>query len=299
MGSRDHSITCETCGVQRGGLNDYKCLCDETSTRGTTRYYAKKRESVRAVQWNGEMTPEVRGVVRDRVVRVDGGQLEMGGGWYARIGDWIYSTYGEAGEGEAADAVVEQPPVEQVPIFTWTGGYFGLQGGYAWTKPNADTDLFGLGNVSSGMFGGYAGYNWQNGAWVFGAEGDFNGVWNDKTFNLAGPAPLVVDIGTDWLASIRGRAGYAIDRTLIFATGGVAFTEASVDVTDAAGLTFSGNKTLTGWTLGGGVEYAFTDNWIGRAEYRYYDFGNVDGPTALGSVDFQSQTLSVGVAYKF
>jgi outer membrane immunogenic protein len=205
-----------------------------------------------------------------------------------------------AGGARAADAVVEEPPVpvEQAPIFTWTGGYIGLQGGYAWTKPEADVDAFGLDDVSSGMFGGYAGYNWQYGPWVFGAEGDINGVWNDKSLTFAGPPPVTVDIGTDWLASLRARTGYAFDRTLFFVTGGVAWTKASADFT-TLGVTFDNSDTLTGWTLGGGVEYAFTDNWIGRAEYRYYDFGNVDGPTALGSVDFQSQTLTVGVAYKF
>jgi len=204
-----------------------------------------------------------------------------------------------AGGARAADAVVQEPPPELPPIFIWTGGYIGLQGGYAWTKPDADTEFFGLDNVSSGMFGGYAGYNWQYGSGVFGLEGDFNGVWNDKTFPLAGPPPLIVDVGTDWLASIRGRAGYAIDRTLLFVTGGVAWTKASADVTTAAGVTFGNDKTLTGWTLGGGVEYAFTDNWIGRAEYRCYDFGNVGTATALGAVDFKSQTLTVGLAYKF
>lgn len=202
-----------------------------------------------------------------------------------------------AGAARAADAIVEEP-VPVVPVFTWTGGYVGLQGGYAWTKPDADIDAFGLDDVSSGMLGAYAGYNWQYDAFVLGVEGDFNGVWNDKSFSFAGPPPTDVDIGTDWLASLRGRAGYAIDHTLLFVTGGVAWTEASAEVT-AAGLTSENSSTLTGWTVGAGAEYAFTDNWIGRLEYRYYDFGNFDGPTALGPVDFQSQTLSVGISYKF
>jgi opacity protein-like surface antigen len=106
-------------------------------------------------------------------------------------------------EGEP-DAVVEEPlPVEQAPIFIWTGGYIGLQGGYAWTEPDADVDAFGLDDVSSGMFGGYAGYNWQYGAWVFGAEGDINGVWNDKSFTFAGPPPVTVDIGCGAAIKVR------------------------------------------------------------------------------------------------
>jgi outer membrane immunogenic protein len=203
------------------------------------------------------------------------------------------------GAARAADAVVE-PPVE-VPVFTWTGFYVGLQGGYVWTNLTVEPGGFGTDNLNGGMFGGYAGYNWQDGPWVFGAEGDFNGVWNDNTFVSAGPPAFTTTIGTDWLASIRARAGYAFDRTLVFANGGVAFTQASADTTFVGGLTLSGDRNYTGWTIGAGVEYAFTDNWIGRAEYRFYDFGDkdIDGPGGLGSIKLQNHTVTVGLAYKF
>jgi len=202
------------------------------------------------------------------------------------------------GAARAAD-VFEQPPMEAVPYFTWTGGYAGLQGGYAWTNLGVDGGAFAIDDLNGGLFGGYAGYNWQSGAWVFGAEGDFNGLWNDQTF--AGPFPSSVDIGTDWLASIRGRLGYAYDRALIFGTAGVGFTEATSDINFGGGATLSGSDSFTGWTLGGGAEYAFTDNWIGRAEYRYYDFGNkdLDGPAGVGGINLNTSTLTVGAAYKF
>jgi outer membrane immunogenic protein len=204
-----------------------------------------------------------------------------------------------AGGAGAADAVIEQPPMEAVPFFTWTGGYAGLQGGYAWTNLGVDGGVFAIDDLNGGLFGGYAGYNWQSGAWVFGGEGDFNGLWNDQTF--AGPFPSSVDIGTDWLASLRGRLGYAYDRALVFGTAGVGFAEATSDVNFGGGATLSGSDTFTGWTLGGGVEYAFTDNWIGRAEYRYYDFGDkdLDGPAGVGGIDLNTSTLTVGAAYKF
>jgi outer membrane immunogenic protein len=204
------------------------------------------------------------------------------------------------GGARAADAVVEEPPVE-VPVFTWTGFYIGIQGGYVWTNLDVDPGGVGIDDLNGGLFGGYVGYNWQYGAWVFGAEGDFNGVWNDQTFAIAGPPPFTVDIGTDWLASIRARAGYSFDRVLIFATGGVAFTNASADVNLGGGLTLSGDETFTGWTIGGGAEYAFTDNWIGRVEYRFYDFPDkdIDGPGGLGDVSLNTQTITAGIAYKF
>ena len=160
---------------------------------------------------------------------------------------------------------------QEVPIFSWTGGYIGLQGGGLWSDSNVDnldTDLFdgdrdGFGDsFNGGLFGVYAGYNWQSGPWVFGAEGDFNGVWNDETFNILGQD---VDVGSDYLASLRGRVGYAFDRTLIFATGGVAFTQFSAEADFGNNVSFNADQNFTGWTVGAGAEYAFTNNWIGRS----------------------------------
>jgi outer membrane immunogenic protein len=205
-----------------------------------------------------------------------------------------------ASSANAADVVVEEPappPVAEVPIFTWTGGYIGIQGGYVWSDVDvgfADGTSFS-GDFDGGLAGGYVGYNWQSGAFVFGAEGDFNGVWNDETFTIGG---VDVEVGTDYLASLRGRVGYAIDRTLIFATAGVAFTQMSAEADLGGGLSLDADQDFTGWTVGAGVEYAFTDNWIGRAEYRYYDFGNedIDG---FGDAEITNNTVTVGVAYKW
>ena len=87
----------------------------------------------------------------------------------------------------------------------------------------------------------------------------------------------------DWLGSTRGRVGYAFfpdNRLLVYGTGGIAYGGASshLDVVDAGhGVDFSsggGSSSRVGWTIGGGVEYAFTNNWILGAEYLYYDLGN-------------------------
>ena len=201
----------------------------------------------------------------------------------------------------AADAVFEEPPapvaVIEVPIFVWTGGYLGLQGGGLWSDSDIDDPDTGVfsDNFNGGLFGAYAGYNWQSGAWVFGVEGDINGVWNDETVSIGA---FDVDVGSDYLASLRGRVGYAFDRALIFATGGVAFTDASAESDDFGGFNLDADDSLTGWTIGAGGEYAFTDNWIGRVEYRYYDFSN-GSLDDLGDVDLGTNTLTVGVGYKF
>jgi outer membrane immunogenic protein len=200
----------------------------------------------------------------------------------------------------AADAVIEEPAplvAEVAPVFTWTGGYIGIQGGYIWSDADvgfADGTFFSD-DFDGGLFGGYAGYNWQTGDFVLGAEGDFNGVWNEETFDIGG---LGVDVGTDYLASIRGRVGYAVDRGLIFATAGVAFTQMSAEANLGGGLSLDADQSFTGWTVGGGFEYAFTDNWIGRLEYRYYDFGSetIDG---FGDAEITNNTVTAGIAYKF
>ncbi len=211
----------------------------------------------------------------------------------------------------AADAVIYEPPApapvyQEVPIFSWTGGYIGLQGGALWSNSDIDGDIDVFGpdegvfgdNFNGGLFGVYAGYNWQTGPWVFGAEGDFNGVWNDETFtvNTLRFGPRDVEVGSDYLASLRARVGYAFDRTLIFATGGVAFTQFSANFSDENFV--DADQNLTGWTIGAGAEYAFTNNWIGRVEYRYYDFSD-DTLEGFGDFGVETNTLTVGVSYKF
>lgn len=207
----------------------------------------------------------------------------------------------------AADAVIEEPPapvavIEEVPIFSWTGGYLGIQGGGLWSNSSVngpDTGIFDD-TFNGGLLGAYAGYNWQFGAWVLGVEGDINGVWNDETvtINTARFGNRDVDIGSSYLASIRARAGYAFDRTLIFATGGVAFTQFSAEAGAWDEDALDTDKSLTGWTIGLGAEYAFTNNWIGRLEYRFYDFSESVFDD-FGDVGLDTNTLTVGVAYKF
>ena len=82
-------------------------------------------------------------------------------------------------------------------------------------------------------------------------------------------------LANDWQSSVRLRAGYALDRTLIYATGGIAFADDKETVTLSLD-TYSQTQTLTGWTIGGGVEYALTNGWIGRVEVRYTDFGKTN-----------------------
>ena len=98
-------------------------------------------------------------------------------------------------------------------------------------------------------------------------------------------------------ASLRGRLGYAWDRVMVYGTGGVAFADASANGV-VNGASFDTSRYLTGWTVGAGVDYAITNNWVGRVEYRYYDFSNEDFGD-LSNVDLDFNTVSVGISYKF
>ena len=104
---------------------------------------------------------------------------------------------------------------------------------------------------------------------MWGIEGDFNGTDISRDFVIVplggGPLGLFLpgdrfSLSNDWQASIRGRLGWAFDRFQIYATGGVAWANFTLDAELVGIPVISSSKTLTGWTVGGGFEYAFTPN---------------------------------------
>lgn len=189
----------------------------------------------------------------------------------------------------AADAIIYEPaPAPVSTVYDWTGFYIGAHGGYVSTRAGGFVDD----NFNGGMLGVHAGYNFvQTGPWVFGIEADAARTWNENSY-FAG----AVEIGSDWQWSVRGRAGYAIDRTLIYGTAGIAGTNAYVDV---IGSPIKIEDSMVGWTLGAGVEHAFTDNWLVRAEYRYSDYGEFELLGVGTGVDVTEHAFKVGVSYKF
>ena len=189
-----------------------------------------------------------------------------------------------AGNAIAADAVVE-PIDEAVPLMTsvydWSGAYLGLQAGYGWAHADvavATVPPTGETYDLDGFFGGVlAGYNLQFGNVVVGIEGDINASAIELDENGA-------ELDLDRFGSLRGRLGFAFDRTLAFGTAGIAFAHVVPGGGDA-------DVDFTGWTAGVGVERAFTENWLGRAEYRYYDFAKED--ITRGTVELDMHTLSL------
>jgi outer membrane immunogenic protein len=259
-----------------------------------------------------------------------------------------------AGSAFAADLPSRAPPpvyVPPAPIFTWTGFYIGGQVGYAWGKNNVNFgDNFGdyaaFSYNTSGVIGGaHVGYNLQLSQFVIGLEGDVDGTSQSKSISrslpfgtslatgafgaLAGPltGTGTFTVNHNLEGSIRGRVGYAWDRVLLYATGGVAFGGFNSSVSgNFTGFTVgdgflipfgpiggsaSRSATRVGWTVGGGLEYAVTNNWSIRAEYRYTDFGhatqfaNSFDTALLGAAGvfvnrhFTENRVQVGFSYKF
>lgn len=205
----------------------------------------------------------------------------------------------------AADPIVFEPPPAPPPVavstYDWSGPYIGIQGGYGWAELEEaeGTDLFEFGDsvdVDGGFLGIHAGYNFQWDRLVLGVEGDINKAWMDEDFIWGGDEIGSVEI--DWFGSLRARLGFAADRTLFFATAGVATADLQMDLPVGPG---SDSETFTGWTAGLGVEHAFRENWLARAEYRYYDFG--DGTFFSGAdaedLDLTMHAISIGLSYKF
>jgi outer membrane immunogenic protein len=202
-------------------------------------------------------------------------------------------------------SIKDFPAPEFVPPFSWTGFYLGAQVGHAWGDAsfNEDPPPFSATWDHDGWFaGGYAGFNWQVNALVLGVEGDFNGA------DIDGSTEVVTSIfrsEIDSIASIRGRLGLAAHRWLFFVTGGWAWADAShtQEILPPMPISDTEDTTLRGWTLGGGVEYAFTDHVIGRIEYRHYEFDSESLDTGLligpGKFDADLDTVSVGIGIKF
>jgi outer membrane immunogenic protein len=179
------------------------------------------------------------------------------------------------------------PIVEAAPVNNWTGFYLGVLGGYGWGT--ADTSAAGDIDADGFDIGGYAGANWQWGNFVIGAEGDLLYPFRDGS-----SAGITAEQGLN--GSLRGRAGIALDRFLVYGTGGLAGTQ--LELSSAAG---SDEETLWGWTAGAGVEAMVLDNVTARIEYRYtdYDAENFNLGGAAVNSDFSDHAIRGGIGLKF
>ena len=189
------------------------------------------------------------------------------------------------------------PPPPPPVLFSWTGFYVGLNAGGKWatlddTVTAGGTSVtFNSDTASSWIAGGQVGYNWQapGSPWVFGVEGDIDAQDFNRSLIVAtaiGPfvAGDAFSVKSDWQASLRGRIGYAMDRVLLYATGGVAFTEVKGTASLVGLGVFTDDTTRVGGTIGGGLEWAVWNNISLGVEGRYTWYGheNFNSGTILG-----------------
>lgn len=180
-------------------------------------------------------------------------------------------------------------PAYVAPVYTWTGPYIGISGGYGW----GSSDFSGGGSLDpdGGLFGATLGYNWQMGALVTGIEGDisWSGLKDSGTCTL-GPC----SVENNWLGTVRGRLGYNAGRWMPYITGGLAVGDIDARISGVG----SSDKTKAGWTLGGGVEAQIAGPWSAKVEYLYVDLGNGD---SIGGQrpDFTTNIVRAGLNYHF
>ena len=203
---------------------------------------------------------------------------------------------GVASSAMAADLPTHKAPPAPAPyyappIFSWTGFYVGVNGGWGGGSSGGD-----FGSPSGGLVGGTVGYNYQIGQFVAGLEGDWD--WadlNKNGANVLGPYGNKIDD----MVTARARAGVALGRALLYVTGGYA----GVDVkTSLPYYSYSSTDWRSGAAIGAGLEYAFTNNISVKAEYLYTPF--VDQTYFAGTPDAENNKLAVslfrvGINYKF
>jgi outer membrane immunogenic protein len=204
------------------------------------------------------------------------------------------------------------PPPLPMTIYNWTGLYLGINGGFGTGNSNwSDGPIGTTGSfpTSGFLIGGTAGINYQIAEYVFGIEGD--GDWTNlrgSSGSTCGAISVVVapPVGcqtqSQWLATIRGRAGYAFDRILFYGTAGAAFGNIQTGLNPPS--TFD-SSFETGWAVGAGLEYAVAQNWTAKIEYLFVDLpngactsvGNCGG--AAGSiVSFKENIIRAGLNFK-
>ena len=272
----------------------------------------------------------------------------------------VAATIGFCSVASAAD-LPTKAPAYKTPVavpYNWTGWYVGGNVGYARARSDYDLDYsdanapFGGGSLQtvprtagtgslsrSGAIGGLqVGYNQQFNQLVLGLEADFSfsSLKSSSDFNgnfpnfpgcgstfCGGAIAVTTSIQNDWIATLRPRLGVAVDRFLVYVTGGLAIGDLkfaqvntwqhplfpsgiSSDVTSIS-------KVNVGWTIGGGAAYTIDGKWSVRAEYLYTDLGSVSATTSTNilapapftpstfshSADFRASTVRVGLDYKF
>jgi outer membrane immunogenic protein len=230
----------------------------------------------------------------------------------------------------AADFPPQAPSLAVVQPFSWTSCYLGGHVGGGWAQKDltdpvqlVQDTLLGAGTTtgvtttstrpSGVVVGGQIGCDYQFALnWVVGIEGAASGSWMKDSTSVLLPATsdtALVTANNDFIASVTARLGYAFDRVLLYGRGGVAWAGDKYTVTGSltgvGPFSFQGLDTRTGWTGGGGLEWAFLRHWSTYIEYDYYQFGHANVvmsdsiSTLSGPVDAKQSVQVVKVGLNF
>ena len=222
----------------------------------------------------------------------------------ALAGLLLAGMFSQAHAADIARPVYKSAPA-MVPVWSWTGWYVGLNAGYGFANDNTITTTgqiainaatvadgarpASVGIRPEGFIGGaQIGYNWQTGMWVWGIEADIQYTDLKETVNAVtigtafpGTRNNVFTQELEFLGTLRARVGYTWNRTLLYATGGLAYGGVNHSANfsgplPAGVLQFTGRTRDVefGYAVGAGIEHAFTPNWTLRGEYLYYDLGD-------------------------
>lgn len=231
-----------------------------------------------------------------------------------------------------------------LPAINWNGFYAGVNAGYSrghTTTSLTPNDVYdGLigtpdnpheydpfpGSLKPAGFvgGGQIGFNVQSGLLLAGIEADLSYADLHKSASVTGPLfvggqyTTSIDTNLDWFGTLRGRLGILVSPSLLlYGTGGLAYGEVKTTTTGTNTfgcvgmiycITGTNSGVSTGWTAGGGFEYAFADRWTLKAEYLYADLGSrsvtlsdpeVPGSALTAKNDFSLQIVRAGLNYRF
>lgn len=186
---------------------------------------------------------------------------------------------------------------DERPAIAWAGGYAGLSIGANGFGTEIDVPGAVEAELNSGSVsvGGFAGYNFQSGPWVWGLEADIFGVGSDD--KKRHPVLGLVSAESGLAGSLRLRGGYAFDRLFLYATAGLALTEFDFKASNGG----RNDGVSAGLALGLGAEAKLSGNWIGRIEAISYGFHLEDEPLAgtRSDIDFGTGVVRLGLGYKF
>ena len=218
-------------------------------------------------------------------------------------------------------------PIQRAPlatVYNWSGCYIGVNAGGGWARTEftntANSTAFGhldpgesFTYTNDGFVGGgQVGCNYQVNQWVFGIEGSFDGtsIKGDAN-NLAILNDDIFTTRINSIGTVTGRVGYAWNNVLLYAKGGYAGGHVQFSVSDTCCVggspmgAGSDSHWQSGWTIGGGLEYGLTPNWIVGAEYNYIDLGTASYEVGGGAGNYtfdvrtRIQTVLARLSYKF